>query len=360
VSVERQVVTLRLGASNIYLLPHDGGYIAIDAGADYEGAWPSARAQLAAAGIAPAAVQSVLITHGHLDHCGLARDFRAVGARILIGRADEGKLRHGGRDPEPVRRAIIDFLARSGVPDDLLDARAPGGTRSQPSKARDGDERLANLHSIRPEHGSWPAPLRLSPGEADCCLEEFGSRTAGGTAFDRGEPGGRPTLRCLPVPGHTPGSFAIFDQASGDLYTGDHVLEKIAPTAGIVFVPAGDGSEGLHRFRALPHYLASLAETRKLMPLRVLPGHGEPFTDLAGVTDRIVGVYEQRAARLLRRLGDRPATAWELAWRLYPHLRLAALWLILSEIVGLLDLLEDRGLARLLPGVLLRYERAAG
>jgi glyoxylase-like metal-dependent hydrolase (beta-lactamase superfamily II) len=116
----------------------------------------------------------------------------------------------------------------------------------------------------------------------------------------------------------------------------------------------------LHRFRALPHYLASLAETLKLMPLRVLPGHGEPFTDLAGVTDRIVGVYEQRAARLLRRLGDRPATAWELAWRLYPHLRLAALWLILSEIVGLLDLLEDRGLARLLPGVLLRYERAAG
>ncbi|MHB8577753.1 MAG: hypothetical protein ACYDCQ_20775, partial [Dehalococcoidia bacterium] len=78
----------------------------------------------------------------------------------------------------------------------------------------------------------------------------------------------------------------------------------------------------------------------------VLPGHGEPFTDLAGAFDRIIAVFYQRANRLRRRLSDGPANAWELALRLYPHLRPSAAWIVMAEIIGLLDLLEERGQVR--------------
>jgi len=343
------LLTVRLGASNVYLVPRDGGYLAIDAGADYDGAWRSACDQLAAYGVAPEAVHTVLITHGHLDHGGLSRAWQRRGARIVVGCADAGKLRHGGRDPEPIRRRVLDFLAQSGVPRDLIDAPSARATRSHLVDARDGgDERLGNLHSIRPEHGVWPAPLRLTPCRPNRCLAP--------SSANEGLPNDAFGLTVHATPGHTPGSVCFFDEQGGDLFTGDHVLEKIAPTAGIAFAPGDGQGREPRRVRALPQYLRSLAETRLLRPARVLPGHGEPFTDLAGTIDRIVGVYEQRAARLLRRLREGPATAWELALRLYPHLRLSAAWLIMAEITGLLDLLEERGQARPLAGDLLRYE----
>src|SRR5207249_1122046 len=65
-------LTLRLGASNVYLLRADGGYVAIDAGPDYEGAWESARRQLAGAGLTSDRVRAALVTHAHVDHCALA------------------------------------------------------------------------------------------------------------------------------------------------------------------------------------------------------------------------------------------------------------------------------------------------
>jgi glyoxylase-like metal-dependent hydrolase (beta-lactamase superfamily II) len=351
-------LTIKLGASNIYLLPRAGGYVAIDAGANYDGAWQSACAQMAAYGVAPEAVHTVLITHGHLDHCGLARDFQEAGARIVIGREDEGKLRHGGRDPEPTRRLILDFLANSGMPRELFGATAGRTTRARLNAAGDaGDARLANLHSIRPEHGVWPAPLLTTPCEADGYLETLETWDAAGWDYDRQPLAARLALRCLPTPGHTLGSFCIVDVQGGELFTGDHVLEKIAPTAQLAFARANPG-DALQCVPSLPVYLRSLAQTRELHPTRVLPGHGEPFSELARVIDRIVGVYEQRAARLLKRLGDGPATAWDLARRLYPHLRPDAVWLIMAEIIGLLDLLEERKLARLLPGELRVYEAA--
>ena len=108
--------------------------------------------------------------------------------------------------------------------------------------------------------------------------------------------------------------------------------------------------------RSLPQYLRSLAAVRDLAPRRVLPGHGEPFTDLAGAVDRTIGIFDQRATRLHRRLRDGPASAWELALRLYPHLRPSATWVVMAEIIGLLDLLEEREQIKAVEGESRRFE----
>jgi glyoxylase-like metal-dependent hydrolase (beta-lactamase superfamily II) len=155
---------------------------------------------------------------------------------------------------------------------------------------------------------------------------------------------GSTRLLAMSCPGHTPASTVFLDDSRGDLYTGDHVLERIAPTPGIHF------DDDCRRVRSLPQYLRSLERLRAFTPRRILPGHGEPFTDLRGAIDRTVNVFNQRGRRLLHRMGDAPATGWDLALRLYPHLRPGATWLVMAEIIGLLDLLEERGHITSVPG----------
>src|SRR5262249_61281251 len=82
------VIHLTLGTNNVLLLPDDDGLTAIDAGPDFEGSWDVLCAALAGHGYTPADVQTVLLTHSHLDHSGLAARWQSAGARLLIGRAD--------------------------------------------------------------------------------------------------------------------------------------------------------------------------------------------------------------------------------------------------------------------------------
>jgi glyoxylase-like metal-dependent hydrolase (beta-lactamase superfamily II) len=325
-------LTVRLGASNVYLLDAGDGLVSVDAGPDYQGAWESVLEQTAAAGLDHRNVGAVLVTHGHPDHCALAAAWqREAGAEVWAAPAEVPKLEAGGRDADPARAAILDALVTHGVPPDLVAAVRPARRESDRTSGElnrpQRDLRLQNLRSVAAEHGEWPAPLRATPAQADRLIAEGSPISLGG-------------LRLQPIlcPGHTPASTVFLNDTTGDLYTGDHVLERIVPTPGIQ-VDAGG-----RRIRSLPQYLRSLEAVRNLAPRGVLPGHGEPFTDLAGAVDRITAVIEQRAGRLQRRLaGGSPATAWELAHRLYPHLRPSAIWVVMAEVIGLLDVLEEQG-----------------
>ena len=74
----------------------------------------------------------------------------------------------------------------------------------------------------------------------------------------------------------------------------------------------------------------------------MLPGHGEPFTGARELVERRVGMTERRAEKILAALASRaprPAIGRDL-WR---HVPVTQAYLVLSEVLGHLDLLEARG-----------------
>jgi hypothetical protein len=77
----------------------------------------------------------------------------------------------------------------------------------------------------------------------------------------------------------------------------------------------------------------------------ILPGHGDPFTGAAALVERRIDMHERRARKILDALtGSRSAA--DLGRDLWRHVPVTQAYLVLSEVLGHLDLLEQRGAVR--------------
>lgn len=304
-SAVSQVFSIVLGSNVVYALPDARGVTLIDAGPDFDGSWEIAVHDLARLGARPADVHTVVLTHAHLDHAGLAARWQAEGATILVGEGDAAAL--AMTDDERLAERVLAraYLLDCGVPEVMLNARGAGGER----------------------YTRWPAPLRMTP------VHDAGLLRDGATL----DVGGR-MLQALARPGHTPGTVLLKDSVTDAVFTGDHILPRMAASVGIQF-------EGRERRAALPLFMKSLAATRDIPASTVYPGHGDMMADLPAAVDWTVRFLEQRARRLLSRLRERPATPFDVAARMFPHLGARGVRPVMAETVGLLDLLAERGLA---------------
>jgi glyoxylase-like metal-dependent hydrolase (beta-lactamase superfamily II) len=115
------------------------------------------------------------------------------------------------------------------------------------------DEALPpRLISALPDPAYDPAGYRLQPAVVTRSLLD-------GDVVD---PGGRP-LTVLHLPGHTPGSIALFDPVDGSLFSGDVIYDG-------VLLDSIVGAD-------VAQYRSSLLRLKSL-PIRVVrPGHGHSF-----------------------------------------------------------------------------------
>ncbi len=304
---------IRLGANNVYVLRGADGALCIDAGPDYDGAWQELTAQLAAHGLGVTDVRAVILTHRHLDHAGLAARWQGAGVPVYAGHGDEVGLTLDPDERATLRERTLAMLIEHGVPEPLARAVVSGARR--PTGAA--------------EHGNgWPGPLRMTPVRPNALLRDGDEVTLTGQR-----------LRALACPGHTPGTLVLQDIVTGDLYTGDHLLSRTVATVGIQFA-------GPHRWPSMPPFIRSLTRLREHGGARAWPGHGEPITDAAEAVAWSLRYLERRAARLRQRLAAGPATAYDLAVGLFPHLQPHHLYAVLAETIGLLDWLVEHGEAR--------------
>ena len=225
---------------------------------------------LAEAGCLLSDVETVVVTHHHPDHLGLAERVRTLtGARIVMSDTERRVLAAAvdpaRRDPESYRATLVHW----GVPEERH------------------DELIA----------SFARPSLTGDVEPDLLVVDG----------DVLEIGGR-RLEVIETPGHTGGHICLADREARLLFTGDHVLPRIYSGVGIGVL---DGAE------PMGDLLASLDRLAEFDHFTVLPGHEFRFTGLGARRARIAAHHLRRTgevAALATELGDR--SVWTYASRL--------------------------------------------
>ena len=287
------------GPANVYVIEEDGGGVALfDAGIGTREGRDALLAGFRAMGRSLGEVRRIFVSHGHIDHYGYARAAQEEsGAPVYAHVRDHDKLT--GRDRTAQRLALYAaYLTRLGAPDEAL--------------------AHVRLH--------WQDAARMArPIEHVEPLRE-GTRLR----FARF------SADVLHLPGHTPGLVCLWDAQHGVLFSDDHLLERVSPNP---LLDLEGQREPTHR--ALVAYVRSARRVREVPAQLVAPGHGEPFTGHVELIDRLLAFYAKRQTRILELLAEGPLTPAELAPRVFPHARPAQLYLILSEVIGNLEALEE-------------------
>ena len=293
-----------VGRVNCYLL-EDEPLTLLDTGPNSGKALDELERALAEHGRRVEDLELIVLTHQHLDHQGLAR--------ILA--------RRSGADVAALDR-LVPLLERFAEANEADDAFA------EALMLRHGlspDVAVA-LRSVSRAFRAWGSSVEVTRTLTDGGVLELRDRT----------------LQVFHRPGHSPTDTIFWDEQRGELIAGDHLIKHISSNP-LITRGLGDGDE---RLQALVTYMGSLRKTRELPAKLVLSGHGEPIEDHVALIDERFRMHERRAAKILGLIAEQPRTAHDLAQALWGNIAVTQAFLTLSEVLGHVDLLLNRGQVR--------------
>jgi glyoxylase-like metal-dependent hydrolase (beta-lactamase superfamily II) len=221
----------------------------------------------------------IFLTHMHADHSGQSSEFIGGGMRILIGEFDGRWLEQlpavGGKWQNQKWAWSVERDILAGMPRCIMD----------------------NMEQLNPA-------LKFAPpgGERYTLVSDGEVLSCGGYS-----------LRCILTPGHTPGHMCLWDEQSGLMFTGDHVLFDITPNI-TAWPTIGD---------SLGDYLDSLRAIREYPVKAALPGHRKSG-DFHARIDELLRHHRTRLAEVESIIRDDPGlTAYEIAGRMRWKIRTA-------------------------------------
>lgn len=283
---------------NVYLIEGEGLTL-IDTGVKTKKSLYLLKKGLKRLGFSLHDISNLIITHAHVDHCGLARHIKDIsGCKVYINREEGSDLERGlgGSIIESGRYGI--FFRKLGIPPALIGIMMAGN--------------------------SFVERLR-DPLKADIYLED-GSQI----------PLNREHLKIIHVPGHSPGLVCVYSDRHRVLFSSDHLLPTITPVALLHLSRNGERSKSLLKF------LSSLKKIEGLGVNAILPGHGESFEDSRRLIEKYRLFHRKRALnieKIIRKSG--PISPYEISKKLFGSKARSQSFLTISEVVGHLDLLEE-------------------
>lgn len=234
----------------------------------------------------------VIITHGHLDHHGLAKAIKTKSnARIYVHPRDAKIVSHFESEIQRYLKLFEEFSIHSGMPRDLF-AKGIGYLRAI-AKA---------CESV----------------EVDFLIED-------GDFIDLNDL----KLRVIHTPGHSPGSLCFYLEDYGTLFSGDTLLKDITPNPSIT--PEDGG---------LLNYLKSLHKLQGLDLEVIYPGHGETIVHPRELIQKILEHHEIRKNQVLKAISSSPRSIFEISKAIFGELPISEILLGVREIAGHLEILE--------------------
>lgn len=256
---------------NLFLFKGNGEVALLDTALGTKTARGTLELSLAELGLCFSDIKTVLLTHHHPDHYGLAGFFEGLGARVWLHEEEVGRGHLFWLHPEAFQERSFALFLDHGTPEETL-----LGIRETMAKTRE------RVHP--PQH-----PIPLKEGEV---LEMAGKK-----------------LRVIWTPGHADGHAAFFLEEEGVLLAGDAILERVSPNVGLW---------AYTRENPLKDFLASLARLEAL-PVRVAyAGHFGPIPQVQKRVQELRAHHQERLEALLTHL-EEPKTAWELSLKLFPQ-----------------------------------------
>lgn len=256
---------------NVYLLRDAQGWTVVDTGLHTsagETGWQAAFAELS---IEPRQIHTIVLTHFHPDHFGMAGWLHErSGARVLLAPreielAEEVWMHRADHDDPSLRH----FL-RHGMPADLV-KQVVGA--------------IAALRAATRPH----PPLTPLPA---------------GTWLTMGER----RFLAIHAPGHSDGQLVFYAPDDRLALVGDQVLLKITPHIGVWPESEPD---------PLRKYLASLNELATLEVELALPGHGKTITGWAERVAELQAHHHERLAAMLEAVRNGAETAFAVAQHVF-------------------------------------------
>ncbi len=309
------------GPVNAYVIEEDNGVLLFDAGIGTERAQTALAEGLARTGHRFEDVTRIVLSHGHVDHFGAAAWVREQIGRaipILIHSADADKVLDSGIDLPALLKRNSRYFSGLGMSLPVMEEM---------------------ITVISRETGLGRRLAEVTP-----LLSGYKFRCK------------HVTLEVHHMPGHTPGLCCLYEPDHRLLFSADHLLEHVSPNPLIELRPEGEPSP----FKPLVSYFKSVERVRAMAIDLVLPGHATPFGAHTKVIDSLSVFYERRQAKLRDTLKRGPLTVYEIMGELFPSSSAFELFLMISETLGNLELLEDRGeIRREMDGKLIRFRLAA-
>jgi glyoxylase-like metal-dependent hydrolase (beta-lactamase superfamily II) len=255
--------------------------------------------------ISPKDISTIIITHIHADHFGLAGKIKQINPQtiLLMHQWEASIIEPRYIKSSDLKKRMILMLKSHGVPP---------------------------VDSAILESAYLPSLSSFKVACPDRLL--YGGEVISTGLFD---------LEIIWTPGHSPGHICLYEPVNRLLFSGDHVLSSITPNISYT-VHSGDNPLGT--------YLYALNKIRNYPTSNVLPGHGSLIADLPNRIDQIFEHHLKRKTEILNAIEKEAHNAWEISsqvtwdipleWEDFPPMYMHS---AVSETIAHLELLRCEG-----------------